>query len=554
MTTMNLPAWTDVLLLPAVYRRWLLSRAKHPSLGGHVRMSRRAARWVPHHSLVGDAFFAADGASPELIARRRAAFERLGDYFRSASPITLEHTRRLRESLSDLQLTSRYRVPYPFSEVVREHLPVGAFMASSQGMHLRDMDGHAYLDITGSYGVNVMGLEAYKTWMRQGLELGEALGPLLGSYHPCVLDNVERLKRISGMDEVSFHMSGTEAVMQAVRLARYHTGKQHVVRFAGAYNGWWDDVQPGPGNPASVHETYTLRDMHQNTLNVLRSRHDIACVIVNPLQGLHPNKGAPGDSTLVDGSRSAGFDREAYGQWLRDLRAVCTERGIALIMDEIFVGFRVHREGAQAYFGVQADLVCYGKTLAGGYPVGVVCGRSAWMRRFKPEQPGNLCFARGTFNAHPYVMGAMNAFLHYLDTPEAHALYEGVDERWNRERASFNQAFEAAGVPVRIQNLSSIWTVTYTQPGRYHWMYQFYCRQQGLYMSWVGSGRMMFSLDVSDKDVRSVRDCMVAAAQAMQADGWWDLPAGTTLKTLRRRVVREMLAAKWPKLLGWWRP
>jgi glutamate-1-semialdehyde 2,1-aminomutase len=460
----------------------------------------------------------------------------------------------LRESLSDLQLTSRYRVPYPFSEVVREHLPVGAFMASSQGMHLRDMDGHPYLDITGSYGVNVMGLEAYKTWMRQGLELGEALGPLLGSYHPCVLDNVERLKRISGMDEVSFHMSGTEAVMQAVRLARYQTGKQHVVRFAGAYNGWWDDVQPGPGNPASVHETYTLRDMHQNTLNVLRSRHDIACVIVNPLQGLHPNKGAPGDSTLVDGSRSAGFDRQAYGDWLKALREVCTERGIALIMDEIFVGFRVHREGAQAYFGVQADLVCYGKTLAGGYPVGVVCGRSAWMRRFKPEQPGNLCFARGTFNAHPYVMGAMNAFLHYLDTPAADALYEGVDERWNRERASFNQAFEAAGVPVRIQNLSSIWTVTYTQPGRYHWMYQFYCRQQGLYMSWVGSGRMMFSLDVSDGDVRQVRDRMLAAAQAMQADGWWDLPAGTTLKTLRRRVVREMLAAKWPKLLGWWRP
>jgi glutamate-1-semialdehyde 2,1-aminomutase len=85
-------------------------------------------------------------------------------------------------------------------------------------------------------------------------------------------------------------------------------------------------------------------------------------------------------------------------------------------------------------------------------------------------------------------------------------------------------------------------------------MYQFYCRQQGLYMSWVGSGRMMFSLDVSDGDVRQVRDRMLAAAQAMQADGWWDLPAGTTLKTLRRRVVREMLAAKWPKLLGWWRP
>ena len=91
-------------------------------------------------------------------------------------------------------------------------------------------------------------------------------------------------------------MSGTEAVMQAVRLARYHTGRSHLVRFCGAYHGWWDDVQPGVGNPRPVRD-----DLHAEgawtsaTLRVLRTRRDIACVLVNPLQALHPNASAPGD-------------------------------------------------------------------------------------------------------------------------------------------------------------------------------------------------------------------------------------------------------------------
>ena len=147
------------------------------------------------------------------------------------------------------------------------------------------------------------------------------LGPVLGSYHPVMAYNVHRLREISGLDEVSFHMSGTEAVMQAVRLARYHTRRSHLVRFCGAYHGWWGDVQPGVGNPTPARDTYTLEEMDETTLRVLRSRRDIACVLVNPLQALHPNAGAPADSMLVDSARSAHFDRAAYAGWLRQLRA-----------------------------------------------------------------------------------------------------------------------------------------------------------------------------------------------------------------------------------------
>ena len=170
---------------------------------------------------------------------------------------------------------------------------------------------------------------------------------MLGSYHPVITDNVKRLCEISGLDEVSFHMSGTEAVMQAVRLARYHTRRSHLVRFCGAYHGWWGDVQPGIGNPLPARETYTLKDVSEDSLRVLRMRRNIACVLVNPLQALHPNDAAPADSSLVDGARRAAFDREAYAEWLRRLRAVCSERNIVLIFDEVFVGFRLAPGGAQ---------------------------------------------------------------------------------------------------------------------------------------------------------------------------------------------------------------
>ena len=115
----------------------------------------------------------------------------------------------------------------------------------------RDLDGNILYDVAGSYGVNLFGYDFYKECIAAGAEQVRDLGPVLGAYHPIVAYNVERLRQISGLDEVSFHMSGTEAVMQAVRLARYHTRRSHIVRFCGAYHGWWSDVQPGIGNPST---------------------------------------------------------------------------------------------------------------------------------------------------------------------------------------------------------------------------------------------------------------------------------------------------------------
>jgi glutamate-1-semialdehyde 2,1-aminomutase len=451
-------------------------------------------------------------------------------------------TAQAQTGLSDLQFTSAYRVPFQYSRFVREHLRGGSFLQGSRGVTVTDLDGNEFLDLAGSYGVNVFGVDVYRECIREGAAAVEALGPVLGAYHPLVADNVRRLREISGLDEVSFHMSGTEAVMQAVRLARYHTRRTHLVRFCGAYHGWWEDVQPGVGNPLPPRETHTLKDMDEASLRVLRTRRDIACVLVNPLQALHPNANAPSDSALVDGGRRPSYDRDAYAQWLRRLREVCTARGIVLILDEVFVGFRLAPGGAQEHFGVRADMVTYGKTLGGGLPVGVVCGRADLMRRFREDRPADVCLARGTFNSHPYVMGAMNAFLRRLETDSFRAAYEGLDERWNRRADALNRRLEAAGLPVRVANLSTIWTVWYTTPSRYHWMLQYYLRAHGLALSWVGTGRLIFSLNYGQEDFDAVAERFVAAAEEMRRDGWWWTDAAASDKAIRRRILREMIA------------
>jgi glutamate-1-semialdehyde 2,1-aminomutase len=246
----------------------------------------------------------------------------------------------------------------------------------------------------------------------------------------------------------------------------------------------------------------------------------------------------------VDSGRKAKFNRAAYTAWLHELREVCTARGIALIFDEVFVGFRLARGGAQEYFGVKADIVTYGKTLGGGFPVGVVCGKRAWMRRFNPERPADICFARGTFNSHPYVMGAMQVFLEKIDTPEIEAIYESLESTWNRRAQSLNTMLREAGSPVEVANMSSIWTVSYTQPSRYNWMFQYYLRAEGLALSWVGTGRFIFSLNYTDADFDEVARHFIAAANAMQADGWWWHDAKLTNKAIKRSILREMLAQR----------
>jgi glutamate-1-semialdehyde 2,1-aminomutase len=537
-------ACLGLLLLRKVYTRLLLSRAKHPSLSGHSKMSRRLARLTRFFDYDAARYFSSDLAPADIAARRKAGMEQLRQRFVVAAPQTLGYSQSLESGISDVQFTSHYRVPFPYRNLLPAEFKFGSVVTQTRGTQLCDLDGNWKYDVSGSYGVNVFGYDFYKECLREGYAMVADVGPVLGAYHPVIRDNVQALKEISGLDEVSFHMSGTEAVMQAVRLARYHTGKTHLVRLCGSYHGWWDGVQPGVGNQRQVNDVYTLADLSENTLRILDTRKDIACVLINPFQALHPNSDAPGDASLVNSERRTAFDRAAYTKWLGRIREVCTRRGIVLISDEVFAGFRLGHRGAQEYFSFQADMVTYGKTLGGGLPVGVLCGRAALMKRFKEAEPANISFARGTFNSHPHVMACMSVFLQRIRQPEYQEIYARADALWNARVAGLSETLAAAGLPVRLANMHSIVTILYSVPCRYNWMLQFYLRAEGLELSWIGSGRMIMSLNYTDEDFAEVARRFQRAVQQMQNDGWWWTAPHLSNKWIKRQMLKDMLAAR----------
>ncbi len=530
-------------LLWRVRRRLQLSFAKHPSLQGHGRIARRLARQVPHYEYEMDEALGCDGADTDVVKHRRKALAGLATRLRMRHARSLAQSASLKASVSDAQFVAANRIPYQFRKFA-DRLQLPSLLDSSDGVRVRDLDGNWYYDASGSYGVNLFGTNFYKSCIAEGSAKVRSLGPILGAYHPVVAENVNYIREISGQDEVSFHMSGTEAVMQAVRLARFHTRRSQIVMFCGAYHGWWDGVQSGIGHRRSLDDVYLLRDMSERSLNILRTRKDIAGVLINPLQALHPNQSPSSDATLINSDRSTNFDLDAYCDWIKQLRAVCTEQSIPLIFDEVFVGFRLGLGGAQALFGVQADMVTYGKTIGGGLPVGVLTGQASLMKRYRDDRPADLCFARGTFNSHPYVMGSMNAFLRHVTDNDVSAQMAGEKTVWDARAEQLNARLAALALPVRVANFSSIWSITYSRVGRFNWLLQYYLRDSGIYLSWVGSGRLIFSHNYSDEEFRGFVDAFVDGVQRMQDDGWWSAPDTLTNRSIKRQILREMLRAR----------
>jgi glutamate-1-semialdehyde 2,1-aminomutase len=220
---------------------------------------------------------------------------------------------------------------------------------------------------------------------------------------------------------------------------------------------------------------------------------------------------------------------------------------VPLIFDEVYTGFRLAPGGAQKYFGVRADMVVYGKTVAGGMPIGVVCSTKTLMRRFDPEHPMRVAYVVGTFSAHPAVMGAMNEFLQWVTDPATPALYDEMNDRCAQWGQATNRALAEASLPVRVVHLATVWTILFIEPGRYNWLLQYYLRAEGVTLSWVGTGRCLGTMDFTEKDYSALQTKLIDAAARMQADGWWlGAEHPRREKTMRLRLIREVLATLIP--------
>ena len=513
-------------------------------------MSRFLSRWVNATDYTGAAVFSADGADAHAVRRRMEAHERLAASLRTSHAQSAAWGSSVREGFSDIRFADANRVPFPFARTMRDQFDLTTVVTASDGPRLRDLDGQWSLDVSGSYGVNVAGFDRYKEWIEQGWNRVKALGPVLGPVHPIVADNIRMLRSISGLDDVSFHMSGTEAVMAAVRLARFNTGRKLIVCFSGAYHGWWDGVVAGLGSERPLDDCLTLKDLDPASLEVIRKRgHEIAAVLVNPVQSFHPNTPPPNDAVLLTSDvRKTEASRDRYTEWLMRLRLVCSAAQVPLVFDEVYTGFRLAVGGAQSYFGVRADMVVYGKTVAGGLPIGVVCGRRDLMQRFDPKRPMRLAYVVGTFSAHPAVMGAMYEFLTWVTASGRERDYEVMNRECAEWVRSTNARLAEEALPVRVVHLGTIWTVLFSEPGRYNWLLQYYLRAEGVTLSWVGTGRCLSSMDFTARDYTTLQLALVSATAQMKRDGWW-LDAAERPekeKRMKSRLMQEMVGSLIP--------
>lgn len=327
---------------------------------------------------------------------------------------------------------------------------------SSRGSRITDVDDNEYVDLAMGFGVHLLGHspEIITSAIRHQLTLGIQLGPqaeLAGE----VADLVCALTRSEG---VLFTNSGTEAVMAALRIVRTVTRRDRIALFSGSYHGWSDltlaqadgidaarSLPSAPGIPYATAESLLVLPYAQTSSLQAIQEHaqELAAVLVEPVQSRRPD-----------------LQPKAF---LVQLRKLTRDYGIPLIFDEMITGFRIHPGGAQAYFGIQADLATYGKIAGGGLPIGIVAGRrrfldacdgGTWQFGDESYPSAERTLLAGTFCKHPLTMAAARAILGHLHE-RGRALQDDLNKKTQLLAATLNEMFEGSEVPLRIRHFGS---------------------------------------------------------------------------------------------------
>ncbi len=406
------------------------------------------------------------------------------------------HTERYRPFLADNRNSVGFRPAW-------KELVYPLVAARSRGSRVWDLDGHEYVDLAMGFGINLLGHQPpfVEAAVRQQLERGLQLGPqsdLAGEV-------AERLCRLVGAERAIFSNSGTEAVMIALRLARTVRGRSRVALFEGSYHGFYDgtlgrrmaspNVPPSPLvagiTPGAVADLSILDYGSDEALAAIEAQADeLAAVLVEPVQSRRPSL--------------------QPREFLHRLREITRRRGICLIFDEMVTGFRCHQGGAQAWFGVQADLLTYGKALGGGLPVGVIAGRGEYMDAIDGGvwQFGDASYptARqtlfaGTFCKHPLAMAAARAVLEHLES-EGPALQERLNRRTGALAGELNAWLTTAGLPLTVEHFGSLFVLRPTTTWRYADLLRCHLALAGVY-AWEGATRYL-STAHSDADIELV--------------------------------------------------
>jgi glutamate-1-semialdehyde 2,1-aminomutase len=314
------------------------------------------------------------------------------------------------------------------------------YVRSAQGARLTDIDGNEYIDYRMAYGPCILGYADPRVdaAARAGMEVGGVFA-LSTEREYAVAERISRM--VPAAELVRFSNSGTEAVMAALRLARAVTGKDSYVVVEGGYHGVFDaalwttaidDWKPGDGDPQLV-------PYGAGVPRVLRAL--IHCVPMNDanrLESVFKAYGGDIAAFLIEPIMGNCCSISATRDYLKDARALCDKYGVLMIIDEVKTGFRVAKGGVQELFGVKADLCTFAKAMANGYPISVLCGRAAIMRRI-----GDGVVHGGTFTAHSVALAAAEKTLEILaETPALHT----IAEYGTKLRAGMSQILAQRGI------------------------------------------------------------------------------------------------------------
>jgi glutamate-1-semialdehyde 2,1-aminomutase len=324
-----------------------------------------------------------------------------------------------------------------------------AVMVRGQGAYVWDVDGRRYVDYQAAYGPLVLG-HAHPRVV-EAVQRQVAAGSLIGATHPLEVQLAERLvSAIPGLDQVRFVTTGTEAVMSAVRLARAATGRQTIVKFAGAYHGHSDTVLVRAGSGAS---TVGLPDSGGIPAAV---RADVVTLPYNDTEALarlFAERGGELAAVLVEPIEgNMGLVEPAPG-FLATLRRLTARSGTLLVFDEVITAFRFHYGAAAELVGVTPDLYCLGKTIGGGLAAGAFGGRADLMRLVAPLGPA---FSAGTLAGNPLSAAAGLATLDVLRDTNP---YPVMDKLGRALADGLCEQAREAGLPVTLNRRGGMFTL-----------------------------------------------------------------------------------------------
>jgi glutamate-1-semialdehyde 2,1-aminomutase len=332
----------------------------------------------------------------------------------------------------------------------------------SLGSNLWDVDGNQYIDLIMGYGINLFGHNP--PFVKQAIEEQLDRGIHLGIQSEIVGEVAELICELTQMERVAFSNTGTEAVMTAIRLARTATNRHKIALFSGSYHGHFDGtlvkaqtvdetihtVPRAPGVPLNiVKDVLVLEYGNPRSLDTIKDQEcELAAVLVEPVQSRNPSLQPK--------------------EFLQKLRQLTKKAGIILIFDEMVTGFRIHPGGAQAWFGIEADLATYGKIVGGGMPIGVIAGKAAYMDAIdggmwnygdSSYPQVEKTFFAGTHCKHPLAMAAARAVLKYLKS-HGPSLQQQLNQRTSQFAEALNAYFEEDGLPIQIKHFGSLFGFT----------------------------------------------------------------------------------------------